>query len=82
MFAMFQAASRHQCSYLVNSQITEFLNQGGDERWLKGLDHVPKKLQDLNEINKILAHRPWLIQKGHMEVVNITHINVISFEVS
>jgi len=61
------AASRHQCSYLVNSQITEFLNQGGDERWLKGLEHIPKKLKDLNEINKILAHRPWLMNKSHIE---------------
>jgi len=61
------AAARHQCSYLVNIQTTEFLLQGGDERWLKGLEHIPKKLRDLYEINKILAHRPWLINKEHIE---------------
>ena len=67
---MLQAAARHQCSYLVNIQTTEFLLQGGDERWLKGLDHIPQKLRNLYEVNKILAHRPWLIGKSHVEVIN------------
>ena len=65
----FQAAARHQCSYLVNVQTTEFLLQGGDERWLKGLEHIPQKLRNLYEVNKVLAHRPWLINKSHIEVI-------------
>ena len=71
MMFYLQAAGRHQSSYLVNIQTTEFLLQGGDERWLKGLQHIPKKLRDLYEINKILAHRPWLLNKSHVEVSNI-----------
>jgi sestrin len=61
------AAGRHQCSYLISTQTNEFLTQGGDPTWLKGLQYVPKKLQDLYEVNKILAHRPWLLTKAHIE---------------
>ena len=61
------AAGRHQCSYLINMQKQEFLMQGGNQSWLKGLSHIPKKLYDLYEINKILAHRPWLLNKSHIE---------------
>ena len=63
-----QAAGRHQCAYLIDVQSTEFLLQGGDERWLRGLDHAPQKLRDLYEINKLMAHRPWLISKTHIQV--------------
>nr|XP_012221931.1 PREDICTED: sestrin-3 isoform X2 [Linepithema humile] len=61
------AAGRHQCSYLINLQKTEFLLQNGDPSWLKGLKSIPRRLQDLYEINKILAHRPWLLNKSHIE---------------
>ncbi|XP_020293093.1 sestrin-1 isoform X2 [Pseudomyrmex gracilis] len=61
------AAGRHQCSYLINLQKGEFLYQGGDPLWLQGLRSIPGKLQDLYEINKILAHRPWLLNKSHIE---------------
>ncbi|XP_028045683.1 sestrin-3 [Monomorium pharaonis] len=61
------AAGRHQCSYLINLQKGEFLLQGGDPSWLQGLRSIPGKLQDLYEINKILAHRPWLLNKSHIE---------------
>ncbi|XP_076288753.1 sestrin isoform X1 [Lasioglossum baleicum] len=60
------AAGRHQCSYLINLQKEEFM-QGGDPSWLRGLKSIPGKLQDLYEINKILAHRPWLLNKTHIE---------------
>lgn len=63
-----QAAARHQCSYLVNLHVNDFLQVGGDPKWLKGLDEAPQKLQQLGELNKILAHRPWLLTKEHMEV--------------
>ncbi|KFV64045.1 Sestrin-3, partial [Dryobates pubescens] len=35
--------------------------------WLVGLDYIPPKLRNLKQINKILAHRPWLITKEHIE---------------
>ncbi|AWP20100.1 putative sestrin-1 isoform 3 [Scophthalmus maximus] len=61
------AAARHQCSYLVNLHVNDFLQVGGDLKWLNGLDEAPQKLQQLGELNKILAHRPWLLTKEHIE---------------
>ncbi|XP_035757192.1 sestrin-2 [Egretta garzetta] len=62
------AAARHQCSYLVGLHMGEFLQVGGNPAWLQGLHCAPQKLRNLNEINKLLAHRPWLITKEHIEV--------------
>lgn len=62
-----QAAARHQCSYLINMHVDEFLKTGGIAEWLNGLEYVPQRLRNLNEINKLLAHRPWLITKEHIQ---------------
>jgi len=56
------AAARNRCSYLVNAESALFLMHGGDKKWLLGLEHVPRKLRNLSEINKLLAHRPWLLK--------------------
>ncbi|KAK9881553.1 hypothetical protein WA026_016430 [Henosepilachna vigintioctopunctata] len=61
------AAGRHQCSYLISLQKQEFIIQGGDQNWLKGLNFIPQKLRNLYDINQILAHRPWLLTKHHIE---------------
>lgn len=61
------AAARHQCSYLVNLHVNDFIQSGGDQKWLNGLDNAPLKLRNLGELNKLLAHRPWLITKEHIE---------------
>ncbi|XP_077341072.1 sestrin-3 isoform X4 [Lithobates pipiens] len=61
------AAARHQCAYLINMHVDEFLNTGGSSEWLNGLEYVPQRLKNLNEINKLLAHRPWLITKEHIQ---------------
>ena len=59
----FQAAARYQNIYLMELQKREFLYQGGDPKWLRGLEHVPAKLTALNSINKMMAHRPWCLKK-------------------
>ncbi|XP_064342870.1 sestrin-1 isoform X3 [Camelus dromedarius] len=64
------AAARHQCSYLVNLHVNDFLHVGGDPKWLNGLENAPQKLQNLGELNKVLAHRPWLITKEHIEKIH------------
>lgn len=64
----FKAAARHQCIYLVNLHKKEFLEQHGDPNWLKGLDYIPPKLRAIYDINKILAHRPWMLNKEQIEV--------------
>ncbi|XP_078538728.1 sestrin-2 [Lissotriton helveticus] len=68
-YVAIMAAARHQCSYLVNLHMAEFLQVGGNPEWLHGLQCAPRKLRNLNEINKILAHRPWLITKDHIEAL-------------
>lgn len=57
------AASRHHCMYLVQYQEQEFLSNGGQPKWLEGIDHIPKKLQNLLPVNQILSHQPWTINK-------------------
>lgn len=54
-------ASRHHCSMLIEKCEHMFLMHGGDPQWLEGVEHTPKKLRKLNNINKILAHKPWLL---------------------
>ncbi|NXJ19569.1 SESN2 protein, partial [Dicrurus megarhynchus] len=63
------AAARHRCSYLVGLHMGEFLQVGGNPAWLQGLHCAPQKLRNLSEINKLLAHRPWLITKEHIEAL-------------
>ena len=62
------ASSRHKCFYLISQQEKEFEQRNGNKEWLKGIENTPKKLQDLYEINKILAHQPWLINHEHIAV--------------
>ncbi|XP_028839155.1 sestrin-3 isoform X2 [Denticeps clupeoides] len=61
------AAARHQCWFLVSLHIQEFYRLGVCSDWLHGLKHANQKLRNLNDLNKILAHRPWLITKEHIE---------------
>ncbi|XP_041867701.1 sestrin-2 isoform X2 [Melanotaenia boesemani] len=61
------AAARHHCSYLVQQHSTGFLEAGGEESWLSSLKHAPTKLCSLQTLNKLLAHRPWLITQQHIQ---------------
>ncbi|XP_029369750.1 sestrin-2 [Echeneis naucrates] len=61
------AAARHHCSYLVQQHSTGFLEAGGEECWLSNLDQAPTKLRSLQTLNKLLAHRPWLITQQHIQ---------------
>jgi sestrin 1/3 len=61
------AAGRNKCNYLVNLHEEEFRVEGGDPKWLNGLEFIPQKLRAIYDINKILAHRPWLLTKEHIE---------------
>ena len=51
----------------MNLHEKEFLDEGGDVKWLNGLEFIPQKLLAIYEISKILAHRPWLLTKEHIE---------------
>ncbi|XP_038058705.1 sestrin-1-like isoform X1 [Patiria miniata] len=66
-FIAIMATARHQCSYIVRLQENEFLAQGGDPDWLRGLTFIPDKLRRLAELIKLLVHQPWLITKEHLD---------------
>ncbi|TRZ01128.1 hypothetical protein DNTS_007853 [Danionella cerebrum] len=61
------ASARHQCLYLVQHHRSAFLLSGGEASWLRGLHCAPVKLQRLQTINKLLAHRPWIITHEHIQ---------------
>lgn len=61
------AAARHHCSYLVQQHSVGFLEAGGEESWLSGLDQAPSKLRSLQTLNKLMAHRPWLLTQQHIQ---------------
>lgn len=61
------AAARNKCNYLVNLHEKEYIAEGGDPKWLNGLEFIPPKLRAIYDINKVLAHRPWLLTKEHIE---------------
>lgn len=68
------AASQHHCQYLVSLQEMEFLHNGGDDLWLRGLEHAPRKLRNLAHLNALMAHQPWRITKHHISVLLPVHI--------
>lgn len=59
-----------KCTYLVLDQEREFRENGGPAEWLSGYYSIPDKLRHLHESNALLAHRPWLLKKEHIEVIN------------
>ncbi|XP_065650083.1 sestrin-1 isoform X2 [Hydra vulgaris] len=68
-FIGIMGASRHQCSLLIEGCEQMFLINHGDPNWLNGLSNVPQKLKNLNKLNVILAHQPWLINENVMEIL-------------
>jgi len=60
------SASRHDCKWLISLHQLEFTLNGGDPLWLRGIEHIPKKLGALLELIQILSHQPWLITKDHI----------------
>ncbi|KAJ8015655.1 hypothetical protein DPEC_G00028370 [Dallia pectoralis] len=61
------AAARHHCGYLVSLHSAQFLKSGGDPQWLRGLEDAPLRLRHLDQLNKVLAHQPWLMAHSHIQ---------------
>lgn len=59
-------ASELRCHYLADLQQYDFIVNGGEGEWIKGLDYVPPKLFRLHELSSLLAHRPWLLTAEHV----------------
>jgi len=60
------SSARHKSKWLLNYQVQEFRFNGGTEKWLDGVDHIPKKLHNLLQLNQILSHQPWVLTKDHI----------------
>ena len=60
----FQAVARHSCMELLNVHEAELKSEivNNEDATMK------PKLRRLDQINKILAHRPWAIKKHHIKV--------------
>lgn len=63
------AAARHHCNYLVHLHSAHFLRVGGDPLWLQDLQAAPARLRLLDQINKALAHQPWLTSCAHIQAL-------------
>lgn len=63
----YQASSRFRCQYLVSIQEQEFILNNGDPKWLQGVSHAPRKIQNILQVIAMLAHQPWLLTKDHIE---------------
>lgn len=64
-----QAVSRYNCRYLMHLLETQFLAYGGAHKWLEGIRNAPARLQNLQELNCILAHQPWLMRPAHIKAL-------------
>ncbi|KAI8343554.1 PA26 p53-induced protein-domain-containing protein [Chlamydoabsidia padenii] len=53
------ASAELQCQYLVSTLKLDFLQNGGDPTWLKGIDHCPVKLQRVTGFLTKMARQPW-----------------------
>ncbi|CAO3699339.1 unnamed protein product [Rhizopus stolonifer] len=62
-------AATQRCQYLVSVFKSDFLYNGGNPDWLKGIDHVPVKLKSLNGLLLKLARQPWTLTTD-----DITHL--------
>ncbi|KAI8878525.1 hypothetical protein K501DRAFT_325973 [Backusella circina FSU 941] len=59
-------AAEQQCQYLVSMLKVEFLYNGGDPNWLRGLDFVPSKLRNISTVILKLARQPWRLNTDDM----------------
>ena len=53
---------------------SKFLLNNGDPKWLKGIEFAPLKLMALSTLNKLLAHRPWLVTGDHIKVIEVLRL--------
>ncbi|KAG1055987.1 hypothetical protein G6F43_002096 [Rhizopus delemar] len=48
-----------KCQYMVSTFKLDFLYNGGNPDWLKGIDHIPAKLRNVSTLILKLARQPW-----------------------
>ena len=64
------ASSCYESTYLLTFLEEQFIQSGGDPRWLRvGLDCADWKLRRIAELNEILAYRPWTLNLNNIEAL-------------
>ncbi|CCD68266.1 Sestrin homolog [Caenorhabditis elegans] len=63
------AASRHRCLSLMDHHRRKFLEKGGQQMWLLGIDWSYMKFRKLDYLNRMLCHRPWMIHWKNLAVL-------------
>lgn len=71
------AATRNKCNYLVSLHEKEFLDEGGNASWLKGLEFIPQVSSYLN-LNKQYVKRNYSFRNfvPYMTLTKFLHIDV------
>lgn len=62
-------AAEQECQYLFSSSKIEFLYNGGDPNWLRGLDYVPHKLRKISVLILKLARQPWKLDTEDIQLL-------------
>uniref|UniRef100_A0A8R1I3Q4 Sestrin n=1 Tax=Caenorhabditis japonica TaxID=281687 RepID=A0A8R1I3Q4_CAEJA len=63
------AASRHRCLSLMDHHRRKFLEKGGAQIWILGIDWTTMKYRKLDYLNRMLCHRPWMIHWKNLAVL-------------
>lgn len=63
------AAGRHRCLSLMDHHRRKFLEKGGQSHWLLGVDWSYMKFRKIDYLNRMLAHRPWMIHWKNLAVL-------------
>ncbi|KAI8084711.1 PA26 p53-induced protein-domain-containing protein [Halteromyces radiatus] len=68
------ASAEQQCQYLVSILKLDFLQNGGDPVWLKGIDYCPVKLQRITGFVLKMARQPWrLTEDDLLELMTVSN---------
>ncbi|CAO3587242.1 unnamed protein product [Absidia cylindrospora] len=68
------ASAEQNCQYLVSTLKLDFLQNGGDPVWLKGVNHCPAKLQRISGFLTKMARKPWrLTEDDILELMTVSN---------
>ena len=55
-------SAEQKCQYIFSIMKMDFLYNGGDPNWLRGLEHVPQKLRMISILILKLSRQPWRLK--------------------
>ncbi len=71
-FIGIMAVSCYGCNYLFNHLCHQFMTYGGEKEWIiKGIEAAPMKIQNLKELNSLLAYKPWALKSYNDNTIKV-----------